>query len=218
MRVLTVARRSARDQRIQTLNQIRHLVFTAPEAIRQRFLGRYHKGMLTEMAALRPRKSSLEAVSYVTLVTLRNLARRIRALDTETVAIRHRLHQLVTEVAPSMLDIHGLRAGGAAILLVAAGDNPERLRSEAAWAHLCGVAPIPASSGKTIRHRLNRGGNRYANSVLYQIVISRMSSDARTRRYVTRRREEGRTTGEIVRILKRYVAREVYKLLPQQHN
>jgi transposase len=90
-----------------------------------------------------------------------------------------------------MLELSGLGPEGAATLLIAAGDNPERIKSEAAWAHLCGVAPIPASSGKTIRHRLNRGGNRQANAALYRIVITRMSSDPRTRAYVARRRDEG---------------------------
>jgi transposase len=214
MRILTVARRSARDQRIQTLNQIRHLVFCAPETIRERFIGRYQVTMLQEMAALRPRPGG-DRVVHVTLTTLRDLARRIRQLDTETKRISGQLKTLVSEVAPSLLDVHGLGPDGAAVLLVAAGDNPDRIRSEAAWAHLCGVAPIPASSGKTIRHRLNRGGNRQANSVLYQIVICRMSTDPRTRAYVQRRRAEGCTTGEIVRILKRYVAREIYKHLPR---
>jgi transposase len=103
----------------------------------------------------------------------------------------------------------------AAALLVAAGDNPDRLRSEAAWAHLCGVAPIPASSGKVTRYRLNRGGNRQANSALWVIVITRMASDPRTRAYVARRLEEGRSKADVIRILKRYVAREVYRHLPR---
>ena len=209
-----MARRSAREQRIQTLNQIRHLVFCAPEAIRERFIGRYQITMLKEMTAMRPRPGA-DPVAYVTLITLRDLARRIGQLDVEMKWISGQLKGLVSEVAPSLLDVHGLGPDGAAVLLVAAGDNPGRIRSEAAWAHLCGVAPIPASSGKTIRHRLNRGGNRQANSVLYQIVICRMSTDPRTRLYVNRRRADGRTTGEIVRILKRYAAREIYKHLPQ---
>lgn len=103
----------------------------------------------------------------------------------------------------------------AAKLLVAAGDNPERIRSEAAFAHLCGVAPIPASSGKTTRHRLNRGGNRQANSALYHVVITRMRHHQPTRDYVARRLAEGKTMGEIARILKRYAAREVFKHLPR---
>ncbi len=214
MRVLLVARRSARDQRIQTLNQIRHLVFCAPEPIRTRFLGRYQRGMLSEMARMRPRAGS-DPVTYVTLCTLRDLARRIKALNAETKQIRAQLGGLVAEVAPALLELPGVGPETAAELLVAAGDNPHRIRSEAAWAHLCGVAPVPASSGKTIRHRLNRGGNRNANSALYRIVISRLSCDPRTQAYVARRRAEGRTNGEIVRCLKRYVAREIYKLLPR---
>ena len=102
----------------------------------------------------------------------------------------------------------------AAILLVAAGDNPERLRNEAAFARLCGVAPLQASSGKVIRHRLNRGGNRQANHALYRIILSRLSSDPDTKRYVHRRTTEGKSTAEIVRCLKRYAAREVFKHLP----
>jgi hypothetical protein len=101
------------------------------------------------------------------------------------------------------------------MLLVAPGDNPHRIRTEAAWAHLCGVAPIPASSGKTIRHRLNRGGDRQANSALYRIVISRLSYDDATQAYMTRRLAEGRSRKEIIRCLKRYVAREVFKHLPR---
>jgi transposase len=111
-----------------------------------------------------------------------------------------------------------LRVGvhSASLLLVAAGDNPERLRSEAAWAHLCGVAPIPASSGKIISHRLNRGGDRQANQALYRIAIVRMRYDAATQTYVQRRQAEGRTKGEITRCLKRYIAREVFKSLPRE--
>jgi transposase len=100
-------------------------------------------------------------------------------------------------------------------MLLAAGDNPERIRSEPAWAHLCGVAPIPASSGKTIRHRLNRGGDRQANAALYRIVISRLSCDDRTKHYLERRLEEGRSRKETIRMLKRYLAREIYKHLPR---
>ncbi len=214
MRVLLVARRSARDQRIQTLNQIRHLVFTAPEPIRERFLGRYQRGMLTEMTKLRPRRGA-DPIAYVTLSTIRNLARRIQGLDAETKTIRTQLNGLITEVAPQLLELYGVGPDTAAVLLVAAGDNPQRLRSEAAWAHLCGVAPIPASSGKTVRHRLNRGGNRQANSALYRIVISRLSGDERTKTYMARRLEEGRTRKEIIRCLKRYVARDIYKHLPR---
>ena len=106
--------------------------------------------------------------------------------------------------------MHGVGINTAAILLVAAGDNPHRLKSEAAFAHLCGVAPLLASSGKIDRHRLNPGGNRQANHALWRIVFTRMSSDERTRKYVARRSAEGKTIREIMRALKRYVARELY--------
>jgi transposase len=116
---------------------------------------------------------------------------------------------LVTARAPALLALHGVGPDTAALLLIAAGDHPHRLRSEAAWAHLCAAAPIPASSGKRTRHRLNPGGNREANHALWRIVITRMSSHA----YVQRRTAEGLSKKEIIRCLKRYVAREVYRHL-----
>src|SRR6202162_772393 len=114
---------------------------------------------------------------------------------------------LVTARAPGLLSLYGIGPDTAALLLIAAGDQPERLRSEAAWAHMCAVAPIPASSGKTRRHRLNRGGNREANHALWRIVITRMSAHPATRAYVKRRTAEGLTKKEIIRCLERYVAR-----------
>ena len=212
IRILLVARRSAREQRIQTLNQLRHLVFTAPEPIRARFKDRYKAGLISEVAKLRPRKGS-DPVALTTQLTMRGLARRIQHLDAEMKTIDAHLERLITETAPTLLELHGVGLDTAASLLVTAGDNPERLRSEASWAHLCGVTPIPASSGKTTRHRLNRGGDRHANAALYRIVLTRMSSDPRTRIYVTRRRAEGRSNREIIRCLKRYVARETFKHL-----
>jgi Transposase IS116/IS110/IS902 family len=127
--------------------------------------------------------------------------------------INAQLAELVRSTAPGLVALDGVGIDTAAILIVAAGDNPQRLRSEAAFAHLCGVAPIEASSGKTVRHRLNRGGNRQANHALWRIVFTRMSDDERTRKYVARRHAEGTTKPKIMRILKRYVAREVYKHL-----
>ena len=213
MRVLLVARRSARQQRIQTLNQLRHLVFTAPESIRVRFKDRYKTGLVTEAANMRPRKGS-DPIVFTTNMVIRNLARRIRVFNSEIREIDRMLTELISETAPSLLDLHGIGTDTAASLLVAAGDNPNRLKSERSWAHLCGVAPIPASSGKVTRHRLNRGGDRQANAALYRIVLTRMSSDPQTRRYVTRRRDEGLNTAEIMRCLKRYVARQTFKHLP----
>ena len=215
MRVLLVARRSARRQRIQTLNQMRHLVFTAPEPIRVRFKDRYKRGLVTEAAAMRRRPGS-DPVTYTTNLVIRDLARRIQGLNTETASIDDMLRELVAAAAPSLLALYGAGADTAASLLVTAGDNPDRLSSERSWAHLCGVAPLPAGSGKTSgRYRLNRGGDRNANSALYRIVLTRMSSNDETRRYVARRRIEGLSTPEIMRCLKRYVARQVFKELPR---
>jgi transposase len=213
MRVLLVARRSARTQRIQTLNQLRHLVFTGPEPIRVRFKDRYKTGLVTEAAKMRPRNGS-DPVTFTTNTVIRDLARRIQGLNNEMRSIDAALIELVAATAPSLLALHGVGLDSAATLLVAAGDNPERLRSEGSWAHLCGVAPLPAGSGKTSgRNRLNRGGDRQANAALYRIVLTRMSNHPETRRYVTRRRNEGRNTTEIMRSLKRYVSRQVFKHL-----
>jgi transposase len=214
MRVLMVARRSARQQRIQSLNQLRHLVFTAPEPIRVRFKDRYKTGLVTEAANMRPRKGS-DPITFTTYLVIRNLARRVKALNNEMAEIDEMLTGLFEQAAPGLFELHGLGTDTTASLLVAAGDNPHRLRSEGSWAHLCGVTPLPASSGKTTRYRLNRGGDRNANAALYRIVLTRMSSHQETRRYVTRRREEGLNTAEIMRCLKRYVARETFKHLHQ---
>jgi len=214
IRALLVARRSARDVRIKSLNQIRHLSFTGPDCVRARLKGLSALMLPIEAAALRPR-SGTDTVLYATKLSIQTLGRRVLALEEEAARIDEVLGELVAEVAPSLLALYGVGVISAATLLVAAGDNPERLRSEAAWAHLCGVAPIEASSGKVVRHRLNRGGDRNANSALWHIVMVRMVSDPRTRAYVERRSKEGRSKLEIMRMLKRYVAREVFPHLPR---
>ncbi|MGH3739089.1 MAG: transposase [Micromonosporaceae bacterium] len=215
MRVLLVARRSARRQRTASLVQMRQLCFCAPEPIRARFAGLSPFQLVNQAAGLRPRARGAVDVDGVTLLTLRTLARRVLGLAGEVDWIDHELEPLVAGFAPELLEVFGAGVATAATLLVAAGDNPERLRSEAAWAHLCGVAPIPASSGKVVRHRLNRGGDRQANAALHRIVLVRMVHHPATRAYVTRRRAEGRTNLEIMRCLKRYVARQVYRTLPR---
>jgi len=213
LRVLLVAYRSGRDTRIKCLNQLRHLGFCAPDELRERFRA-VPAGFLAESAAtLRPSHTG-DAVMYATKLAMRTLGRRVVDIDADCARLHGELAELVKATAPSLLDLHGVGVRTAALLLVAAGDNAGRITSEAAFAHLCGVAPIHASSGKTIRHRLNRGGNRQANHALWRIVFTRMSSDARTRAYVERRLTEGRSKPEIMRILKRYVAREVYRHLP----
>jgi len=214
MRALLVAKRSARETRIKALNQIRHLSFTAPDELRERFRSVRSDVLAPHAAALRPRRDG-DPVLCATKVSLQTLGRRVLALEVDDTRMDALLAELVIATAPSLLEIYGVGIDTAAILLVTAGDNAERIRSESAWAHLCGVAPVPASSGKVTRYRLNRSGNRQANHALWRIVLTRMSGDARTRVYVARRLHEGRSKPEITRILKRYVAREVYRHLPR---
>ena len=214
IRVLGIARRSAVDERIQILNQMRHICFCASDEIRTRFEDLSPKALLNATSTLRPREGD-DVVRYTTLIVLRELGRRAKNLHEETKRLNRLLRPLVKQTAPGILEIYGVGYDTAAKLLVTAGDNPQRLHSEAAWAHMCGVAPIPASSGKTQRHRLNRGGNRQANSALYRIMLTRMRHDQRTRDYVSRRSAQGKTMGEISRMLRRYISREIYQHLPR---
>ena len=215
MRALLIAKRSGREARITCLNQLRHLGFCAPDELRERFRGVPRDQLADVAVALRPRTGS-DPVTYATKLAMRTLARRVLTLVEDNNALDGILAELVAATAPRLLELYGVGIDTAAILLVAAGDNAERVRSEAAWAHLCGVAPLPATSGKvTQRHRLNRGGNRQANHALWRIVFTRMASEPRTRIYVQRRLDEGLSKPEIIRILKRYVARETYRHLPR---
>ena len=208
IRALMVAKRSARGERTQTINQARALVVTGPDDIRVRFAAHSAAGLVAELAAMRPRPG--EVVGYSTRMALRELGRRAEFLGDQIDRLDELIVPLVTAHAPGLLGLYGVGPHIAAMLLVAAGDHPERLRSEAAWAHLCAAAPIPASSGKTNRHRLNPGGDRQANHALWRIVFTRMGSHPSTRVYVERRTKEGKSKLEIIRCLKRYVAREVY--------
>lgn len=208
VRALMVAKRSARSERTQAINQARALIVTGPEDLRARFAAHGTADLVADLAALRPRPGAV--VGYHTRVALRELGRRAEFLDSQIERLDDLIGPLVTGHAPGLLALHGVGSDTAAILLIAAGDHPERLRSEAAWAHLCAAAPIPASSGKTKRHRLNPAGDRQANHALWRIVITRMSSHPATRAYVDRRTAQGLSKKEIMRCLKRYVAREVY--------
>jgi transposase len=215
MRVLRVARSSARKARTQTLNQMRSLISTAPDTIRAelRHLNVYR--LLERASSYRP--GTRRDVSSLTKYTLRMLARRAQALEAEVAELDVILKPLVAETAPDLVSRVGIGTDSASALLVAAGDNPERLRNDATFAHLCGASPLDASSGKQQRHRLNRGGDRQANAALWRIIVTRMVCDPPTRDYIERRMKEGRTKKEAFRCLKRYIAREVYNHLPHQH-
>jgi transposase len=211
---LVVAKRSARQARVKAVVQMRHLGITAPDQLHCRLKGLTVPALVAEGSQLRPGRSP-DPVTAATKASIATLARRVQALDREIEDLDKLIEPLVAAAAPELLALFGVGPDTAATLLMAAGDNPERLRSEAAWAHLCGVAPIPASSGKVVRHRLNHGGNRQANSALWRIVMVRLVHDPETRAYFERRVEEGRSKREVIRMLKRYVAREVYRQLPR---
>jgi transposase len=213
MRILRVARSSARSSRTQAINQMRSLVSTAPDKLRAELRALSIYKVLQLASAFR--HNGKTDVTAVTKLTLRTLARRAFSLEEEVKEIDRVLKTLVAQTAPELNAVHGEGTDGASTLLVAAGDNPERLKNEATFAKLCGVSPLDASSGKQHRHRLNRGGDRQANSALWHIVFTRMVNDPRTKHYVERRMKEGRTKKEAIRCLKRYVAREVFAQLPR---
>jgi transposase len=214
LRVLLVAKRSARTARVKALTQMRAVVYSAPDELRVRFEGLSISAFVSAAQSLR-RSRARDQVSAATKASLSSLAHRVADLEAEIDDLDALIGPLVRANAPELLAIRGVGIDTAASLLVAAGDNPQRLRSEAAWAHLCGVSPLEASSGKVTRHRLNRGGDRQANCALWHVVISRLASDPATQAYMERRVKEGRSKREVVRVLKRYAAREVYRALPR---
>lgn len=211
MRAVSIARRSAIKARTQAGNQLRSLLVSAPEPIRSRLLKSTPTACINACLALDSQGDSLRQQSL--LLTLRLLARRWRTLTDEVCALDSALKQLVYQAAPNLVARFGVGPQTAATLLMTAGDNPQRLRNDAALAALCGVSPLEASSGKVVRHRLNRGGDRRANNALWTITLVRMRSESRTQAYVARRTKEGRSTKEIQRCLKRYLVRELYPLI-----
>jgi transposase len=214
IRVLVVAKRSARGARIKALTQMRQLTYSAPDQLQSRLKGLPIAQFVAVAQGLRPSRSQ-DPVTAATKASLSSLAHRVADLEEEIAELDARITPLLKATAPELLAVYGVGIDTAATLLVTAGDNPERLHSEAAWAHLCGVSPLQASSGKVTRHRLNRGGDRQANRALWHIVITRLASDPKTQAYMERRVKDGRSKREAIRMLKRYVAREVYRHLPR---
>ncbi|GJG89475.1 hypothetical protein tb265_46560 [Gemmatimonadetes bacterium T265] len=211
LRILMVARRSAVKVRTQAGNQLRCLLITAP-AGEHAILGRARlAACVARCLALEP--TAVPTLEQARLRALRALARRWTLLTEALAELDAAMARLTAVAAPRLLDQHGVGPHTAATLLITAGDNPERLRSEAALAALCGVSPVEASSGRVTRHRLNRGGDRQANNALWTITLVRARGDARTQAYVERRTGEGRARKEIFRCLKRYIIRELYPLL-----
>jgi len=205
LRVLRVTRQTAVRARRNALQLLRMTIVAAPEELRDQ--------VIRTCAAWRPETTNAADPVAATRIALKSLARRILELGDEIAALDELIEPLVRTLAPQLLERVGIGIEVAGQLLVTAGDNPDRLRSEASFAMLCGVAPLPASSGMTRRHRLNRGGDRQANSALHLAVISRIRIDERTQAYVAKKTAEGHSKLETIRCLKRYLAREVFYLL-----
>jgi transposase len=206
------ARRAAVEAATAAQRQLLAMVTTAPEAVRARFRGQTTRGMITTAAPLRPGASSGDVEVVTTLTVLRDLARRIRFLESEALGHEQAIRTIVRSWRPDLLDLTGVGPIVAATVLTA-WSHPGRCRDDAAFAMLAGVAPIPASSGKTVRYRLNRSGDRQLNRALHTVTLTRLQRDQRTRAYADRRRAEGKTDREIKRCLKRYIARELYRRL-----
>lgn len=212
IRVLRTARTSALRSRTAVLGQISSVLVTAPEELRAKYRGHTVAARLKALASSRP-VGECDDPATATAITLKRLAKRHQYLTKELGDCDAELAQIIGAHAPALTQINGVGTAVASQLLVTVGDNAERLTSEAQFAALTGVAPIPASSGKTTRHRLSRGGDRAANSAIHHIALVRMSTDARTKAYVAKRTEEGMSKREIMRCLKRYIAREVFRTL-----
>jgi transposase len=210
---LLTARRGAVKARTAALNQIKAMLVTAPAELRERY--RQHCTNTTLIGALarcRPTQHS-DPTMIAVLIAAKALAQRVQFLQAQERDLTTHLQALVAEHNPALLAAHGVGPDTGAQLIATAGTNPDRLRSEAAFAALCGAAPVPASSGKITRHRLSRGGDRAANNALHRIALVRMRSHQPTRDYVARQLAKGRSKKEILRLLKRAIAREMFKLL-----
>lgn len=208
IRLIKVAKDNAVKSRTMAMVSLKTVLVNAPTALREELQPLTKMALIRRCAALRP--GPVGDVTAAAKHTLRSIARRWLALSEEIAEHEALLGELTRALVPDLVDAFGIGPDVAAEMLIVAGDNPERIHSEAAFAKLCGVTPIPASSGMTTRHRLNRGGHRQANAALYRAVIVRMQFHAPTKTYVARRVAEGKTNREIIRCLKRLLAREIW--------
>jgi transposase len=213
LRMFHLARASAVKSRTQAVNQLKAVLVGADPALRDTLSGLSRTALIRHCANL-PAACPTD-VATATVYTLRRLAQRIQALTAEERELQQQITAVLNTHAPQLLQRHGVGPDSAAALLITAGDNPDRMHTEASFAALCGVSPIEASSGKTRRRRLNRGGDRRANAALYRIALTRSRGEHRTRDYLERRATQGLTRREATRCLKRYIAREIYQLIHQ---
>lgn len=216
LRVLTACRKTAVAARRVALQMIQNTIVCAPDALRDMLRNLTRMKLIRTLAAWRPDLTAYRDIEAAYKISLKSLARRYLELHDEIADLDVMVVAIVDELAPDLVVRNSIGPNSAAQLLLTAGDNPERLRSEASFAALCGVNPVPASSGKTIRHRLNRGGDRHANSALHVIAIGRLRTDPRTKDYVAKRVAEGHSKLEAIRALKRYIAREVFAVITRR--
>lgn len=217
LRALHNARRSAVKARAAAQVQIGQQLITSPVPIREKYRNLTLGRLIPTLASSRPgTRDDIE--ERLVLTALKSLAQRHRQLTEEITKLDIELTSMIEQTAPHLLHLHGVGNTTAAQLLITVGGNPDRLRSEASFAALCGTAPVPASSGKTTRHRLSRGGDRRANNALHTMALVRMRSHPPTKVFVQRQRDRGRSTPEILRILKRAIAREMFKQLTRPHD
>ncbi len=216
LRVLKACRKTAVAARRVALQMIHNTIVSAPDELHEALRTMTRMQLVRTLAAWRPDLTDYRNVVSAYRITLKSLARRYLELHDEIADLDTMITAIVEELAPALVARNSVGHGSAGQLLLTAGDNPERLRSEAGFAALCGVSPVPASSGKTTRHRLNRGGDRAANSALHIIAIGRLRTDARTKAYVAKRIAQGHSKLEAIRCLKRYIARELFALIRQR--
>lgn len=213
LRVLKACRKTAVTARRVALQMIHNTIICAPDILRDQLRHMTRMQLVRTLAAWRPDLTAYREVEAAYRISLKSLARRYIELHDEIADLDMMIKAIVEDLAPELVARNSIGHNGAAQLLLTAGDNPERLKSEASFAALCGASPVPASSGKTVRHRLNRGGDRAANSALHIIAIGRLRTDEKTKTYVARRIAEGHSKLEAIRNLKRYIAREVFGII-----
>lgn len=216
LRVIKACRKTAVSARRVALQMIHNTIICAPDILREQLRSMTRMQLIRTLAAWRPDLTAYRNVEAAYRIALKSLARRFVELHDEIADYDVIIEALVKELAPELVARNSIGSNGAAQLIITAGDNPERLKSEAAFAALCGVSPVPASSGKTVRHRINRGGDRAANSALHIIAIGRLRTDAKTKTYVAKRVAEGHSKLDAIRALKRYIAREAYGIISRR--